>query len=61
MLYETYVSRYTRGGFLTGDLVKFKKGFENSESFKKLEEFINDMDDYFNKNIKGRESKTKVG
>jgi len=37
MLYETYVSRYTRGGFLTGDLVKFKKGFENSESFKKLD------------------------
>jgi len=28
----------------------------NAKSFKKLEEFINDMNDYFNKNIKGRES-----
>ena len=37
MLYETYVSRYTRGGFLTGDLVRLKKGFENLESFKKLD------------------------
>ena len=37
MLYETYVSRYTRGGFLTGDLVRFKKGFENTQSFKELD------------------------
>ena len=37
MLYETYVSRYTRGGFLTGDLVRLKKGFENLDSFKKLD------------------------
>ena len=37
MLYETYVSRYTRGGFLTGDLVRFTKGFEKLDSFKKLD------------------------
>lgn len=37
MLYETYVSRYTRGGFLTGDLVRFTKGFENLDSFKNLD------------------------
>ncbi len=37
MLYETYVSRYTRGGFLTGDLVRFKKGFDKLDSFKNLD------------------------
>ena len=35
-LYETYVTRYTRGGFLTGDLVRFKKGYENTAEFKSL-------------------------
>ena len=36
--------------------VEDAKKILNAKSFKKLEEFINDMDDYFNKNIKGKES-----
>jgi|TARA_R100000152_G_C6781299_1_gene215519 hypothetical protein len=35
-IYETYLNRYTRGGFLTGDLVRLKDGFENTEAFKSL-------------------------
>lgn len=34
-LYESSIQRYTRGGFLTGDLVKFKDGFASDEFFKK--------------------------
>lgn len=33
-LYESAIQRYTRGGFLTGDLVKFKDGFKNTDFFK---------------------------
>lgn len=35
-IYESYVSRYTRGGFLTGDLVKVRDDYKSSDSFKKL-------------------------
>lgn len=34
-LYESAIQRFTRGGFLTGDLVKFKPNFESDEFFKK--------------------------
>jgi len=34
-LYESFISRYTRGGFLTGDIVKFKEGALKNEWFKK--------------------------
>jgi hypothetical protein len=34
-LYESFISRYTRGGFLTGDIVKFKEGALRNEWFKK--------------------------
>lgn len=34
-LYESFVSRYTRGGFLTGDIVKFKEDAFKSEWFDK--------------------------
>lgn len=34
-LYESAIQRYTRGGFLVGDLVKFKEGFKGDEFFKK--------------------------
>jgi len=34
-LYESFISRYTRGGFLTGDIVKFKDGALKNEWFKK--------------------------
>jgi len=33
-LYESAIQRYTRGGFLTGDLVKIKDGFQNDTFFK---------------------------
>jgi len=47
-LYESAISRYTRGGFLTGDLVKFVDGATRDEFFKdqapnyvdKLKQFI---------------------
>lgn len=34
-LYESFISRYTRGGFLTGDIVKFKDGALKNEWFQK--------------------------
>ena len=34
-LYESFISRYTRGGFLTGDIVKFKDGALKNEWFAK--------------------------
>jgi hypothetical protein len=34
-LYESFISRYTRGGFLTGDIVKFKDDALKSDWFKK--------------------------
>lgn len=47
-LFESAIQRYTRGGFLTGDLVKFRDGYRNDEFFRKqsndylqkIEEFI---------------------
>lgn len=45
-IYESYVSRYTRGGFLTGDLVKIKKNYKSSEGYKKLSsEYKSKLDD----------------
>ena len=48
-LYESAIQRFTRGGFLIGDLVKLKEGAFNDEFFKnqgvnyteKLKEFTN--------------------
>ena len=31
-LYESFISRYTRGGFLTGDIVKFKEGIKSENA-----------------------------
>lgn len=57
MLYETYVTRYTRGGFLTGDLVRFKKGFENTDEFKSLNPDIQQkLKDYADSDINVRVS-----
>lgn len=47
-LFESAIQRYTRGGFLTGDLVKFKDNYKNDEFFKqqssnylqKIEDFV---------------------
>jgi len=35
-LFESAISRYTRGGFLAGDVVVFNKGFQNDPWFKEL-------------------------
>jgi len=43
-LYESALQRYTRGGFLTGDYVKFNDGWDKSDWFKSLpEEFKNKL------------------
>lgn len=45
-IYESYVSRYTRGGFLTGDLVKVRSDFKSTDGYKKLTpEFKQALDD----------------
>ncbi len=45
-IYESYVSRYTRGGFLTGDLVKVRNDFKSTDGYKKLTpEFKQALDD----------------
>lgn len=36
MLVENYLRRYERGGYLTGDVVKFSKDFKNQEQYKNL-------------------------
>lgn len=35
-IYESYVSRFTRGGFLTGDLVKVRDNYKSTEGYKQL-------------------------
>lgn len=35
-IYESYVSRFTRGGFLTGDLVKVRDDFKTTDCYKDL-------------------------
>lgn len=37
---ESTISRYTRGGFLVGDIVKFKNNFKSLPSFKSLNDEI---------------------
>jgi len=42
-IYETYLNRYTRGGYLVGDLVKLKPGYENTDAYKKLGSNVQQM------------------
>lgn len=37
---ESTINRYTRGGFLVGDIVKFKDGYDKMSSFKSLNDEI---------------------
>jgi hypothetical protein len=37
---ESTINRYTRGGFLVGDIVKFKDGYDRMTSFKALNDEI---------------------
>ncbi len=47
-LYESYVSRYTRGGFLTGDLVKLKDGYKTIDCYKHLSDDLKKILDELN-------------
>lgn len=42
-LLENTMTRYTRGGFLVGDYVKFKKGFEKEDFYKRLGSNVVDL------------------
>ena len=44
-LFESYFSRYERGGFLVGDVFKFNDGFKSTEGYKKLGQNTKDMID----------------
>jgi len=56
-IYESYVSRYTRGGFLTGDLVKVRYDYKSSEGYKKLSpEYKAKLDDLISSDLNLRVS-----
>lgn len=56
-IYESYVSRYTRGGFLTGDLVKVRDDYKSSEGYKKLSpEYKAKLDDLISSDLNLRVS-----
>jgi len=42
-LYESVLSRYTNGGFLVGDYVKFNKDYDKQEEFNSLGQNVKDM------------------
>ena len=42
-LFESYFSRYERGGFLVGDVFKFNSDFKSAEGYKKLGQNTKDM------------------
>ena len=44
-LFESYFSRYERGGFLVGDVFKFNDNFKTAESYKKLGQNTKDLID----------------
>ena len=44
-LYESYITRYERGGFLVGDIFKFNNNFRSSEDYKALGQNVKDLID----------------
>ena len=59
-LYESAIQRYTRGGFLTGDLVKFKEGFRSDDFFKKqASNYLQKIDDFVKSGLNIRVSAIK--
>lgn len=44
-LFESYFSRYERGGFLVGDVFKFNDDFKSTDGYKKLGQNTQDMID----------------
>ncbi len=60
-LYESAIQRYTRGGFLTGDLVRFKQGFQNDEFFKKqASNYLQKIDEFVKSGLNIRVSAIKA-
>lgn len=56
-IYESYVSRYTRGGFLTGDLVKVRNDYKRSDGYRKLNpELQSKLDDLLSSDLNLRVS-----
>lgn len=59
-LFESAIQRYTRGGFLTGDLVKFKDGFAADEFFKKQSRnYVQKIDEFVKSGLNIRVSAIK--
>jgi hypothetical protein len=59
-LFESAIQRYTRGGFLTGDLVKFKDGYQNDEFFKRQgSNYIQKIDEFVKSGLNIRVSAIK--
>lgn len=65
-VFESAMSRYQRGGFLVGDVVKFEDNFKSTESYKKLgtnvQELVDKMiDSGLNVRVVGSNSKYPSG
>ena len=59
-LFESAIQRYTRGGFLTGDLVKFKDGFKGNEYFKQqANNYLQKIDEWVKSGLNIRVSAIK--
>lgn len=60
-LFESTIQRYTRGGLLTGDLVKFVNGFQNDEFFKKQSvNYLQKIDEFVKSGLNLRVSAIKA-
>jgi hypothetical protein len=60
-LYESAIQRYTRGGFLTGDLVKFRDGFQNDAFFKQQgSNYLQKLDEWVKSGLNIRVSAIKA-
>lgn len=59
-LLESTIQRYTRGGFLTGDLVKFRDGFKGNEYFKQqASNYLQKIDEWIKSGLNIRVSAIK--
>lgn len=59
-LYESAIQRFTRGGFLVGDLVKFKSNFSSDEFFKKqATNYLQKIDEFVKSGLNIRVSAVK--
>lgn len=59
-LYESAIQRYTRGGFLTGDLVKFTSNYTSDDFFKKQAvNYLQKIDEFVKSGLNIRVSAVK--